>query len=259
MIATGFFFWLLATTHALIVGAWDTWEQYLLGPVPIALGIFIASYSVNSAYAVVILILVLVYMSYEVTLASQLKNQLLVFNPRLVLKFISKGIVFAFSITSAILVIVSVGKQPDINVGNTIGGYVDKYLSSHINAQLNNEVQQGLSSDQLERLSAFGLDPSMIQNTQFSYGDPSLVLENVGMPQLSLKDTVATEINKIVEPYKKFLNPLMAVLVFGLIQFLGTVAYLFYSLLIDLIFVLAKKSGFFKLETVTVERETLHF
>ena len=262
MVTMAILLWLLTTTHALIAGAWDKWEQYLLGPVPISLGIFIATYSLNSAYAVVLLFLVLLFMSYEVTLASQLKKQLLVFNPRLVLKFVSKGTVLAFSFTAAILVIISAGKQPDINIGNTIGEFVDRYLSNHINAQINDQVQQGLSGEQLERLAAFGLDPSLLNNPKVIEGDPSEILRNLqnrGAPEFSLQNVVATEVNKIIEPYKKFLNPLMAVMVFGLVQFLGTIAYLFYSLLIDLIFSIAKKIGFFKTETIPAEKQILHF
>jgi hypothetical protein len=51
----------------------------------------------------------------------------------------------------------------------------------------------------------------------------------------------------------------MAILMFGLIQFLGTIAYLVYSLFIGLIFQAAKKTGFFKVETVQAEKQTLHF
>lgn len=251
---------LILVTHALIVGAWDKWEQFIFGPISISLGLFITTFPINSAYAVVIFFLSYVLLFYEVILASQLKRQMLVFNPRLVLKFTTKGIILIYSLSAAILVIVTAGKQPDFNVGNKVGEFVDMYFTTQINTEMNAQVQEGLSPEQMERLSAFGLDP-----TKFNYSDGTetpYILENmanVSIPELSLKNTVANEVNKLVDPYKRFVNPIMAIMVFGLIQFLGTIAYLFYSLSIDIVFWAAKKFGLFTTETVQAEQEILHF
>jgi len=251
---------LIIVTHALIVGAWDRWEQFVFGPISISLGLFIVTFPINSAYAVVIFSLSYVLLFYEVILASQLKRQMLVFNPRLILKFTSKGIVLIYSLSAAILVIVTAGKQPDFNVGNKVGEFVDIYFTTQINSKINTQVQDSLSPEQMERLSAFGLDP-----TKFNYSDgtetPYVIenMANVSIPELSLKNTVANEVNKLVDPYKKFVNPIMAIMVFGLIQFLGTIAYLFYSLSIDFVFWVAKKMNLFVIEKVPAEQEILHF
>lgn len=255
-------FCLMVTTHALLVGAWNKWEQYIFGPLPVGLGLFLATYPINSAYAVVLLVLVLLFMSYELTLAAQLKSQLLVFNPRMVLKFVSKGLILTFSVASAILVVVHAGKQPEINVGNAVGEFVDKHFSFKSTMPLNTQNLQDLTPEQAERLAALGLDPSLLANPKAIEGDPTEALrelQNRGLEEISLKNAVANEVNKLVEPYKRFLNPVMAILIFGLIQFLGTVAYIVYSIFIGLIFHMAKKTGFFKVETVTAEKETLHF
>jgi len=251
---------LLSVTNALIVGSWDKWEQFVFGPLPISLGLFINTFPINSAYAVVIFLMAYVMLFYEIILASQLKKQMLVFNPRLVLKFTTKGLILVYSLAAALLVIITAGRQPDINIGNRVGEFVDQYFTPQINTKLNTSVQEGLTPEQMERLSAFGLDPSKFEYAQES--DVPYVLDNfanVAVPELSLKGTVAKEVNKLVEPYKRFVNPIMALLVFGLIQFLGTVAYLFYSLIIDLVFWLAKKANVFIVEKVPAEQEILHF
>lgn len=261
MIFVVIFILLITITHALIAGAWDKWEQYVFGPLPISLGLFINVLPINSAYAMVIFILSYVMLCYEIILASQLKKQMLVFNPRLILKFTTRGIILVFSLSAAILVIVTAGKQPDLNIGNTVGEFVDQYFTKQLNSQLNSQMQQGLTPDQLERLSMFGLDPSQFQFGEGAEETP-YILSNLpadAVPELSLKSTVAREVNKLIEPYRRFVNPIMAVLVFGLLQFLGTIAYLFYSLTIDLVFWLAKKTNLFIIDKVPAEKEVLHF
>ncbi len=254
---------LLITTNALLAGAWGRWEQFVFGPLAICLGIFLVVYPINSAYAVVIFFVVYVLTSYEIILASQLKKQMLIFNPRLVLKFVSKGIILSFSLSAAILVIVTAGKQPEINIGDRVGEFVDthltKQLNSQINSNVNTQLQEGLTSEQMERLSAFGLDPSKFE--YYEYAEPSMLenLPNIPTPKLSLKSTVAKEVNKLVEPYEKLVNPIMAALVFGLIQFLGVIAYLFYSLTIDLVFWGARRFNLLKIEKIPAEQEILHF
>lgn len=259
-------FWALTTTHALLAGAWKVWEQYVLGPLPIALGLFVATYTINSTYALVLMLIVLGLLTYELMLASQLKSQLLEFNARMVLKHVSKGLILAFSISSAVLVVIHAGKQPEINLGNMVGEFVDEHISpqigSQINSQIGGQLEEDITPEQMERLKAFGLDPSMLSNPTVIEGNPSdalKALQGGGLGSISLKETVSQKVNDLVEPYKKFLNPIMAVLIFGQIQFLGILAYLVYNLFIGGIFKIAKNTGFFKIEKVPAEKETLHF
>lgn len=72
-------------------------------------------------------------------------------------------------------------------------------------------------------------------------------------------ETVEHQINDLIEPYKNWLKPLMALIVFGVFQFFSNVAYLIYMLLIGPIFKVAKKSGFLKVETITIEKEVFKF
>ncbi len=257
MISIIILFFLITTTNALLVGAWDKWEQYVLSPLPVCLGIFLVLFTVNSAYAVILILFVYLLMSYDVFLAAQLKRQLLVFNPRLVLKFSSKGIILSFSIMAAVMVMVSAGTQPDFDIGGSVGGFIDKYFTVRVNEQINQQLQGGLSQDQIERLSAFGLDPS--QFTLVEETDIFHKLPNIVTPELSLKNTVTKEVNKLIEPYKKFVNPIMAIMIFGLVHFLGAAAFFIHTLFVDAIFWAAKKTKFHKIEKVPAEQEILHF
>jgi hypothetical protein len=249
--------YLLIVTNALLAGCWGKWEQYVFPTVPIILGIIMVTYTINSAYAIVVATITFLILAYEMFLASQLKRQLIVFNPRWILRFASKGIVLSFSIATAVLVVVSAGKEPDINVGGFVGDFVDQYLSSMINQEVNRQVESELTPEQITRLRALGLDPA-----EFTYTSETDIFEKIPQlqtPQLSLKDTVTQEVNKLVEPYKRFIHPIIAILMFGLLQFVGTLAFILYSLTVEIIFWAAKKTGFLKIEKVPTEQEVLHF
>ena len=249
--------YLIIITNALLAGSWDKWEQYIFPIVPVVLGIIIVTYTINSAYAIVIGAITFLILAYEMFLASQLKRQLVVFNPRWILRFASKGIILSFSIAAAVLVVVSAGREPDIDVGSAVGKFVDQYFSSMVNEEINRQVESELTPDELERLRTFGLDPS-----EFTYVNETDIFERMPQlqaPQLSLRDTVTQEVNKLVEPYKRFVNPIIAILVFGLLQFLGALAFLLYSITIEIVFWAAKKTGFLKIDKVPAEQEILHF
>lgn len=251
---------LMLITNALLVGAWGKWEQFILTPLPVAIGIFAAVFVVNSAYAVVLAVVVFGLLSYDIMLATQLKSQMLVFNPRLVMRFASKGLVVSFSITAAVLVIISAGTQPELNIGERVGEFAEEHFAPQLNQKLNEQIQAGVSPGQLDKLSALGLDPS-----EQGISEQGFLLElfanlpSIPTPNISIKDTISTEVNKVVEPYKRFVNPIMAAVVFGLLQFIGFVTIFIYTFIIDLIYLIAKKTGFLKVRLVQVEKEELYF
>ena len=291
----------IIVTSSLLAGAWDKWEQYIFSPLPIASAIFLIALPVNSSYALILAFVVYLLMSYEVFMATNLKSQMLSFNPRLILKFSSRGIILTFSIAAAVLTILSAGTEPQLDVGETVGDFVDKYLTNEINNQINSQFQGsldqvsqqvmeqgpsnifsefGLEENSLtelgvseEELAQFGLTPEDLgaggsamseanifgNLMDFGSGSGGFDLSKLAAPQLSLKDTVTSQVNNIIEPYKRFINPIMALLAFGLLQFLGMIAYWIYNLTVDVVFWIAKKSGFLKVEKVPAEQEIIHF
>jgi hypothetical protein len=258
MLAMIFLLLLIFVTNALLAGAWNKWEQYVFPVLPVVLGLMAISYPINPAYAVILAAVAYLLLSYEMFLASQLKHQLLVFNPRWILRFSSKGIILAFSLTAALLVFLSGGKEPELNVGRWIGDFAAKYVNTMVNQEINQQVQsQQLTPEQKDRLSGFGLNPD-----QFNYLESGNLFQ--GIPgatasEFSMKKTITDEVNQLLEPYKKFVNPIIALLVFGLLQFLGAVAFFIFSLSVEAVFWAAKKTGFIKLEKVPAEQEVIHF
>ena len=67
------------------------------------------------------------------------------------------------------------------------------------------------------------------------------------------------QVNALIEPYKNFVHPIMSLLTFLLFSFYASLAHIIYILTVDILFLLAKKTGFYKVETIQVEQEQLTF
>src|SRR4030065_1595818 len=187
---------LLIITNALMIGAWGKWEQFVFTPVPIITGMLLVILPINKAYSIIFILLAYLLICYDMLLASQLKSQMLVFNPRLVLKFTSKAISLIFSLLSAILIILNAQNHPELNIGNKIGEIFDKYFMPKISYQIDTKVDE-VTKDQKQKLSAFGLDPGQVE-----IAEKSGLFSSVVNSQLSLKDTITEEVNGLIEPYK---------------------------------------------------------
>lgn len=88
---------------------------------------------------------------------------------------------------------------------------------------------------------------------------PIRQMYNVQHLDINLKDVIERQVNDVIAPYKNFINPIMAVLMFGLFRILGSVADFIFTSTINPIFDLAKRTRFFKTEKVMVEKEILKF
>lgn len=85
--------------------------------------------------------------------------------------------------------------------------------------------------------------------------DPISQLYNLSYLEVNVKELVTTQINNVVEPYRNFFRPVMAIFVFLIFRFFGSIAYALYSILIRVVFHIAKKTGFIKIEKASVEQE----
>lgn len=215
---------LISYTYALTIGGWSKYIQFIFVPLPILLGILAVLIQIDVTYAILFFIVAYLLLAYDIIFATNLKKQLLKFNPRLVLRFSTKGILFIFAVTASLLVLLNPISPNELNIAGTIAEIADK------------QVQTILGSGQND----FGV-------TTYS------------LFSLDIKDTVETEIDKFIVPYKQFVVPLIALLIFGSIQFINSLIYLIFSLTVGFLYVAAKKVGFLKQEFIQVEQEVLKF
>ena len=249
-------------TFSLTVGAWAKWEQYLIVPLPISIGIFLALFQTNLTYAMLIAVFAFVLLIFDIHRSTAIKNLLIKFDPKLILRFSTKGLLFIFSVLGGLMVILNSTYVEPINIGQKISEVAGEKVNEIVEEQFRQQVQ--------EQISPLGI-------TDLSEIDPSFapVLEDLGLssdfltnandsvePQdfgIDAKQIVESQVNNIIEPYKNFVNPVLAVLMFALFQFYAFLAHLIFIATIDLVFWLSKTTHFFKTEKVPVEQERLRF
>lgn len=246
-------FYALMVTYSLLVGTWNSAEQYIFGPTPVVFGILLIVFPLGAVLTVLIGTLAFSILGINLFMASALKNQLISFNPRFVFRYTAKSIVLVFSLVSIFLVVGSTGLEPEINIGTQIGkltsSFLEKQISNSTNSQLDN-----LNPQEMEILKEYGINQEDI-----NVAKKSGLLDDLINTQVDVGKTVSNQINEFIEPYKRFVNPVMGILLFSILQFVGYFSKVLFFSTIDFYFWLGKKVGFFKIHKETVEKEVLTF
>jgi len=214
---------LISYTFALTLGGWRKWEQYVFIPVPVSLAVFLTTIRLQYIYPTLLSLLFLVLLILDVYQSNNLKKLLLKPNPKMIMRFSTKGILFLFSILGGLLFLISANQTPKINVGRELANIIEKPLQQVVSGSVTPE------------------------------------LAPIALGFIDVKKLAENQLNDLIEPYKQFINPVMAVLTFALFQFYASIAYLMYMLTIDLVYFIAKKARFLKTETVQVTQEHLTF
>jgi hypothetical protein len=244
--------------YALSVGGWKTWEQYALVALPIALGVFGGTMFLSPSYAIIVGVVALALVSYDTLIASKVKEQLIKFAPRIILRFALRGLLTMFSLVGAFLVFIHAARvDQKVDLGSKIGGLVQQQVVKIVEPQLAQKVPANLLSEIEGR--PLPMDPELFTTLGGEQFDSNSMVGGLPALNLDLEKTVENEFNKLIEPYKQFLPPLMGILAFALIRFLGSIAYIGYGLTVDLLFLLFKKIGFLHAETVPAEKEVITF
>lgn len=249
----------LIYTYSLTVGAWGKWEQYIIVPLPISLGIFMGVLFLDPTHAVLMAALAFLLLSYDVAVATHIKNQLIKFSPVTVLRFSTKGILFLYALLAAVLVFLhSADKNNAYNLGDKVADFAERQFSTVMKPELDPD---NLPSNLVNELEGKGLppDPEMFGMLGGMQGDTNSVINGLPSFNLDLRDTVKTEVDNIVEPYKQFIPPLIALLVFALVRFLGSIAHFVFNLTAPILFTAAKKIGFLHTLFIPVQKEELSF
>ncbi len=221
---------LICYTYALTVGAWDTWVQYVIVPLPISLGTALIVARMNLAYGIIVFFTVYIFSAYDVYVATSLKEQLIRFNPKIVLRFSTKGLLLIFALISGLLIFISPVSPDEVNT-NVV------------------DFMAGIAEKQTKII----LNNSMEQNENLA------ILKRFGLVSLDFKTLFSNQISTVLEPYKHFILPVIALLVAGSVQFLNGPVYLLFAITVDLVFMLAKRTGILKTEFREVQQEILTY
>lgn len=239
-------------TYALTIGGWKKWEQYMLVPLPIATGIFMVMVNVNFTYAILIAIISFLLISYDVTIVTNIKNNMIKFNPVVVLRYSTKGILFVFSVLSFVLVVLNSAGNQNIDISGKIAEVANKQFKNYFESKMK---QQQLSLDMLQNLTGTNL-PIDLSQIQLPESSESATIPGIN---LDLEDTVRTEVDNIIAPYRHFIPSIIALIVYALVRFLGVLANLIFDLTAWFIFAGARKLNFIHNNFVQVKKEEISF
>ena len=192
-------FLLILYTYTLTVGAWGKWEQYFVVPAPISGGIFLGLVVLNPTYAILVAAVSYTIITYDVWVSTNVSKRMIYFDPRTVLRFSNRGVLFAFALLAGVMTFL----HPSIQRNQfDVSGEIAEIAQQQVDTAL--ESQAANVENTVE---------SQLGQTGFSF--------EISNFNLDLRDTVKSEVDKIIAPYREFIPPLIAFLVYFLIRFLG--------------------------------------
>jgi len=173
---------------------------------------------------------------------------------------------FVVNVLAAFSVFLVSEHVSSINVGQRVADITEKPIKEAVlkeyegNTENINiaEMQNYKESDSqlLTVLKSLGITGTLFEEPK---PNDEKTQEGLGNISNSIKNSIAKKVNDIVEPYRRFFSPTLALLVFGIFQIYSWITYILYSQLINLIFLILRKTHFVKVEKVPAEKETLSF
>ena len=254
---------ILWTINLIVITTHQKSETFIL---PVLFFIF-AFFLLNQSKIIESLLLSLIfslYFLYKITRTKKLEENLLKAKTSYSGRYASKGFLLALNGIIAIKVLFTSenANLPDIEkwAVDTTENQIRKIEEEYKNE--NPKSQETLDLNSLEKtnpelsavLKSLGITDSSILklSEETSYTSTEEIDKSITK---NLSNSLYLQIDKILEPYKKYFRPALAVLVFGLLQIYGAIAYFIYSITIDLILRLLLKSKIIGIEKMQMEKE----
>jgi len=253
----------LWTINLIVITTHQKSETLIL---PVLFFIF-AFFLLNQSKMIESLLLSLVfslYFLYKITRTKKFEENLLKVKTIYSGRYASKGFLLALNGIIAIKVLFTSenANLPDIEkwAVDTTENQIRKIEEEYKNE--NPRSQETLDLNSLEKtnpelsavLKSLGITDSSILKLpeETSYTSTEEIDKSITK---NLSNSLYLQIDKILEPYKKYFRPALAVLVFGLLQIYGAIAYFIYSITIDLILRLLLKFKIIGIEKIRTEKE----
>lgn len=216
----------------LSIGLWDKWEQYIFVVLPMALSAATVTAYYNIELAIYSFGIFILLVGYGAIKSTQLMNNLIKFSPSAVLRETINAYMFSCAVLAGILVFATTTNVLSFNIGKKISEVAAKPVTKLIESEIQNSLG--------------GLVP-------FPEGI------SISTDSLDISTLIEDKVNSMVEPYHNFILPILALLIFAMIQFYATITGFIYGLTIDIIFALFKALNFYRVEIKTVEKQVLKF
>lgn len=227
--------------------------------------LFISSFVFLSKFKIIEALLgatlISLYLLYSIQRTKDLSESLVKVKIRYSGKNVAKGFLLAVSALTALSVYLTSANVSSLDIGKWAADMMEKPLKDAVEKEYEKETPEEIKSLNLNSLKESSPQIVAVLN---SFGINEMPA-NIALPESTtesitgtIKNSISSQVNKAIEPYKKFLNPTLALLVFGLLQIYNSVIYFIYSNTISIFVAFLKKTGFLKIKTVTVEKEILN-
>lgn len=242
------------------IGASTGIIKYIMGPLPV-----VASGALVFAKLQLESILIFSGLAYLILIsgiynASKFKDLLVKFESKLILRQPIRSVILIVALYSGVAAYnhVSIPQNMDtiiMRIENFVGNIYDQAAGQIIDQQTK------------ELGSTFGMgsiDSETAASLKDQYGisvdEANLqVQQTLDNTKSEIKSQAMKKITDMIDQYKAIIPFILALLIFGVIQFVGEVVYVLYYLTINSIFKLAKAAGFIKLEYVDIKKEIISF
>lgn len=250
----------LVLTIPLSIGAWNKSTEYLAVPIPLALGNLLALININPTYLLLIIIaMFLLFVGFLIPAVST-KDSLIKFNVYLIFSRTIKGVLFTYAILGGSLLFMSSKKGEDFNLVERIGHVISDQVYKFIEPTIDNNIVTSTISDIVSKLNLNNeVEINEEVNVQNNSNDKFINNLALEFKTPDPKPLIQESITKALLPYNSFILPIVSVLVFGLLQFLGTIASFVFAVLEKPIFYFAKRTNFLVVNHIQVEQEQISY
>ncbi len=183
-------------------------------------------------------------------------------------KSVSKGFLAIISGVTALAVFLASKDVYSADVGKWAADIAEKPVEKIVEEEYNKEYFENQKMSDLNSLGETNPELSTVLKsfgiTDFPAINPLEISEkNISGENMekniaeTFTSSISEQVDKIIEPYRKYFSPALALLVFGLLQIYGAIAYFIYSITINPILLLLSKTKIIGTEKIQVEKEVL--
>lgn len=233
------------------------WE-ILLSPVIIFFSSFIFLNTSKSIEALLCSILFSLYFLYEQEKSDFLTKGFLKINISHSARPVNKGFLLTISAIISLAVYLNSNNIQSLDVGKWAADIAEKPIEDAVKKESEKQIPEDINNIDLQSLRESN---PKIFSVLSSFGINDLPIKIPASENISeniagtIKKSISDQVNKSIEPYRKFFGPTLALLVFGMLQIYHTIAYFIYSSLSPLFLLLLRKLKFIRIEKIPTEQE----
>lgn len=235
------------------------WEIYL-SPAIMFLSSFIFLSKYKIAEALVGALFLSLYFIYQLKRTKLLTGGFLKINTKVSAKPVTKGFLLTISTIISFAIYLNSNNLDPVDVGKWAADIAEKPIEDAIKNESEKQIPEDITNLNLNSLKQSNPQIFSVLN---SLGVNEIPLNTPASEDISnsitgtVKKSISDQINKIAEPYRKFFNPAMALLVFGLLQIYSTIIYFIYSIFSALFLFILIKTKTVSIQKIPSEQEVI--